>query len=177
MSRSDDAFERPAGESRRPGATPENGSGEEPRSGFAPANRRHAIAAAASALLAVALAVAIAGRGCGAEDETPEGAVRAFVSAARAGDRDAVYDLLGPRTRERLDADARRASDYVGGARRFAPRELLGVGGGADRPAPRDYVLVSREGDTAIVDIVDADGVRSPITVVSVGGRWRVEAP
>jgi len=139
-------------------------------------SRRRAIAAAASALLAVILAAAIAGRGCSAEDETPVGAVRAFVSAARAGDRAAVYDLLGPRTRAYLEQEAVRAGEYVGGSRRFSPSELMTVGAGSlEHPAPRELVLREREGDRAVVDIVDADGVSHPMTVVEVGGHWRVE--
>ncbi len=138
--------------------------------------RRRAIAAAASALLAVALAVAIAGRGCQAEDETPDGAVRAFAAAARAGDRDAVYALLGPRTRAALVERARRATELAGGARRFKPRELVSVGAGSvGRRPPRDFVVRERKGKTAVVDIVDADGTKTPIHVVRVGDQWRVE--
>lgn len=139
-------------------------------------SRRRAIAAGTSALLAVVLAVAIAGRGCGADDETPVGAVKAFVSAAREGDRAAVYELLGPRTRAHLDAQARKATEFVGGSRRFEPTELMSVTSGSlGHPAPRDYVLRERDGDTAIVEIVGADGTRSPTTVVEVDGHWRVE--
>jgi hypothetical protein len=139
-------------------------------------SRRRAIAAGTSALLAVVLAVAIAGRGCSADDETPVGAVRAFVSAARAGDREAVYELLGPRTRAHLEAQAQKATEFVGGSRRFAPTELMSVtSGGIQRSAPRDYELRERDGDTAVVDIVGADGTHNPTTVVKVDGRWRVE--
>src|SRR5690606_37707236 len=70
-----------------------------------PAKRR-ALAAAVTALLAVALAAAVAGRGCSSEDDTPEGAVRAFVAAARAGDHEALFELLGPATRARLERSA-----------------------------------------------------------------------
>lgn len=139
-------------------------------------SRRRAIAAGTSALLAVVLAVAIAGRGCGADDETPVGAVRAFVSAARAGDRAAVYELLGPRTRAHLDARAQTATEYVGGSRRFSPQQLMSVtSGGLELPAPRDYVLLERDGDAAVVEIVAADGTRTPTAVVEVDGHWRVE--
>ncbi len=139
-------------------------------------SRRRVIATGTSALLAVVLAVAIAGRGCGADDETPVGAVRAFVSAARGGDRGAVYELLGPRTRAHLDAQAQKATEYVGGSRRFAPTELMSVTSGSlEHPAPRDYLLRERDGDTAVVEIVGADGTRTPTAVVEVDGHWRVE--
>jgi len=139
-------------------------------------SRRRAIAAGTSALFAVLLAVAIAGRGCSADDETPDGAVRAFVSAARAGDRGAVYELLGPRTRAHLDAQAQKATEHVGGSRRFAPTELMSVtSGGLDRPAPREFVVRERDGDTAVVEIVAVDGARTPMTVVEIDGHWRVE--
>ncbi len=139
-------------------------------------SRRRAIVAGTSALLAVVLAVTIAGRGCGADDETPVGAVRAFVSAARAGDRAAVYELLGPRTRAHLEAQTQKATEYVGGSRRFAPTELMSVtSGDLERPAPRDYLLRERDGETAVVEIVGADGTHTPTTVVEVDGHWRVE--
>ena len=58
--------------------------------------------AVATALTAVALAAALAGRGClaGAEDRTPDGAVRAFAAAAQTGNRDAMFALLALLLRE-----------------------------------------------------------------------------
>jgi len=138
--------------------------------------RGRAIAAAVSALLAMVLAAAIAGRGCGAEDSSPVGAVRAFVTAARAGDRAAVHELLGPRTRAYLEEQAARAGELAGGARRFEPRELMSVGAGTlGQAPPRDIVLRERDGADAVVEIVGAEGTREPIQVVKVNGHWRIE--
>lgn len=137
--------------------------------------RRRALATAVSVLLAAVLAVAMAGRACGAEDDSPVGAVRAFVAAARTGDRDALYELLGPRTRAALDARAARAGQLVGGERRFSPREMIAVSAAADLPPPRDYELVEARDGRAVVAIVDADGERHRVDLVEVDGRWRLE--
>ena len=60
-------------------------------------------------LVAIALLLAACG---GAR--SPDGAVRALAEAAEAGDRDAVYALLGPATRARLATDAERAAQAAG---------------------------------------------------------------
>jgi hypothetical protein len=138
---------------------------------LAGANRR-GVALAATALAAVAVAAAVAGRGCGGADQTPDGAVRAFAAAARAGDRETMLELLGPKTRRWLDEAAASGSRMVGGARGFRPIELIGVGpaSGAARIAVR-----SEEGGVARVEVVDEQGNRSDLEVVEVDGRWRVE--
>jgi len=133
---------------------------------------RRGVALTATALAAVALAAAVAGRGCGGADQTPDGAVRAFAAAARAGDREAMLELLGPDTRAWLAQNAARGSQMVGGARGFHPVDLLGTGpaSGAARIAVR-----SREGGVARVEVVDEQGNRSDLEVVEVDGRWRLE--
>lgn len=139
-------------------------------------SRRRAIAAAASAVLAAALALAIGARGCGSADETPEGAARAFVTAARTGDRAAVFALLGPGTRAYLESEAVRATEIAGGSRRVDPRELVSVTAtGADTPAPKAFRVAERAGDRAIVEVVARDGTAHPLRLVRVDGHWRVE--
>jgi hypothetical protein len=139
--------------------------------------RRRAIAGATSALAAVALAAAVAGRGCSAEDETPTGVVRAFAQAARAGDREAIFELLGPQTRQRLTEAARRATHLVGGSRRFEPLDLISVGRMGERSVPQRFEMRQQGARAATVEAVDVSGNRSSITVVRVEGGWRVELP
>lgn len=134
--------------------------------------RGRGIALAATALAAVALAAAVAGRGCGGEDDTPDGAVRAFAAAARAGNRETMFQLLGPRTRAWLEQASARGGQMVGGSRRYQAVDL--IGSGASRGAARIAVR-SREGGVARVDVVDELGNRSTLEVVEVDGRWRVE--
>lgn len=128
-------------------------------------------------MAAVALAAAMAGKGCRVDDDSPEGVARAFTAAARAGDRDAVFDLLGPETRKRLGEAAKRATALVGGSRRFDPLDLVGVSKPGETAAPQAFELVSRDGDKAVVDIVTADDEHHPLSLVKVGGKWKVEVP
>lgn len=134
--------------------------------------RRRGLAAAVTALAAVALAAAVAGRGCGSEDDTPEGAVRAFAAAARAGDRQTMYELFGPATRRWLAAAAERASQLVGGSRRYQAIDLINAGSMA---GPVHISVRENKDGRARVEIVDEHGNRSTVDVVEVEGRWRVE--
>ena len=138
------------------------------------AGRRGGLAAAVTALAAVALAGAVAGRGCGSEDETPDGAVRAFAAAARAGDRDTMMELFGPETRAWLDGQAERAGQLVGGSRRFDPIELINAGALAGTPAR--IVVREEAGGRARVEVTDETGRRALVDLVEQGGHWRLEA-
>src|SRR5262249_50465159 len=122
----------------RGGVAPERGAGDRrgrrhPRRGegedrpLVLGTKRRLIAAAATVGAAVALALAVSGRGGAVGDGTPAGAARAFVAAARAGDRRAAWELLGPRTRARVEAAAQAATEKVGGARRYGPLDVLDV--------------------------------------------------
>jgi len=133
---------------------------------------RRGVALGATALAAVALAAAVGGRGCGGADRTPDGAVRAFAAAARAGDRETMLELLGPKTRAWLADSAARGGRMVGGSHGWSAVDLIGTGptSGAARIAVR-----SQGGGVARVDVVDEQGNRSDLEVVEVDGRWRVE--
>jgi hypothetical protein len=134
---------------------------------------RRALAAAATALAAVALAAAVAGRGCGPQDDTPVGAVRALDAAARAGDRGAVYALLGPRTRDELARRAARASEL--GERRFSADEMIRLRGGLPVESLTDVEVVRESGGAAVVAVRGKDGSRSAIQLVKARQGWRVE--
>jgi hypothetical protein len=138
--------------------------------------RRSTLAAVASALAAMTLAAAVAGRSCQVARPGPEMTVRDLLQAAQTGDRDLVFELLAPSTRVRLEAEAQRATDLVGAAVRYTPKDLISIGGSETVPAPTDITLVDRRGDRAVVEIVSPAG-RERLGLVLVDGRWRVELP
>jgi hypothetical protein len=133
------------------------------------------MAAAATAAVAMALAAVATGRGCTPLDATPDGAVRAFVSAARSGDRRAVWSLLGPRTRARFEDEAATATRTVGGERRFVALDMLRVGASDTNYVPSGYTVLAHQGDEATVEVSGPGGRKDTVNVVKVGGKWRVE--
>lgn len=139
-------------------------------------SKRRLITLAASALAAVAFAAAVGGRGCTPDDDTPEGAVRALLDAARAGDAETVHELLGPATRDRLAEAARRSTELAGGTKRFTELDLIALG----KPSAETTAVSVRSrrvGDQTVVEIEDAVGQRSTLHVVQVDGHWRIEVP
>ena len=138
-------------------------------------SRRRVIAAVATATVAIALAAVATGRGCTPVDSTPDGAVRAFASAARGGDRKAAWALLGPATRARLEEAAVGATQKVGGTRRYAALDMLEVGASEATYTPTEFHVLARHGNDARVEVVGGGGRRDIVHTVEVGGRWRVE--
>jgi hypothetical protein len=124
----------------------------------------------------MALAAAVAGRSCRVTQPGPEVTVRDVLAAAKAGDRDAVYELLGPATRERLEAEAKHATDLVGGAVRYAAKELISIGSSEGVPDPTDITVIDEGTDRATVELVSPGG-RARLSLVQVDGRWRIELP
>lgn len=141
--------------------------------------RTRVVAAIAAVAVAVTLAAVATGRGCAPVDASPESAARAFVTATRGGDRRAVWVLLGPATKTRLEAEARGATERVGGTRRFAAPEMLMISVGPTTWAPSGYrVLDGGDGETtAHVEVRGASGQRDVLELTRVDGRWRVELP
>jgi hypothetical protein len=144
--------------------------------GLALTSRRSTVAAVASALAAMALAAAVAGRSCRVTQPGPEAAVREMLHAAKTGDRDAVFSLLSPATRTRLDAEAKRATDLVGAATRYTAKDLLSIGSSDGIAAPTDITVLEERGDRASVEVVSPSG-RARIELVKVEGRWRIDLP
>ncbi len=138
--------------------------------------RRSTVAGIGSAVAAIALAVAVAGHSCRVTQPGPDGTVRAMLQAAKAGDRDAVFELLAPATRARLDAEAHHATDLVGGAVRYTAKDLISIGASDGVPDPTDITVVEEQGDRASVLVVSPAG-RSRLELRQVDGRWRVELP
>lgn len=139
-------------------------------------SRRSTLAAVASALAAVALAAAVAGRSCRVTQPGPEAAVRDMIQAAKTGDRNAVFRLLTPATRERLDAEARRATDLVGASQRYTAKDLMSIGSSDGVADPTDITVVEERGDRAIVEVVSPAG-RARVELIKQDGRWRIDLP
>lgn len=138
-------------------------------------SRRSTLAGVASALAAMAVAVAVAGRSCRVDQAGPDIAVRDFVQAAKTGDREMLYALLGPATRARLEIEAKRATDFVGAAVRYTPKDMISIGG-FDTAPQSDITVVEEQGDRAVVYIASTAG-RSRLDLVRVDGLWRLEVP
>ena len=139
-------------------------------------SRRSTVATIASALAAMAIAAAVAGRSCRVSQPGPEVAVRDLLQAVKIGDRDAVFALLAPETRGRLDAAAARATDYVGASIRFTAKDLVGIGNTDGTTAPTDVTVLDERGDRAVVQVISPLG-RSRIDLVRIEGQWRIEIP
>jgi len=139
-------------------------------------SRRSMLAAVASALAAMALAAAVAGRSCRMTRPGPEAAVRDMIQAAKAEDRDAVFDLLTPATRERLAAQARRATDLVGASQRYTAKDLISIGSSEGVPDPTDITVLEDQGDHAVIELVSPAG-RARVELLKIDGRWRIDLP
>lgn len=124
----------------------------------------------------MALATAVAGRSCQVTRPGPEMTVRDLLQAAKTNDRDLVFDLLTPATRVRLEAEAKRATDLVGAAIRYTPKDLISIGASDNVAAPTDITVIEQRGDHAVVEIVSAAG-RSRLQLFRIDGRWRVDLP
>jgi hypothetical protein len=133
---------------------------------------------AAVRALVLALAAVCAGPACGGRDDasSPEAAVHSLISASRAGDRAAVYNRFGPRTRARVDAllsTARR----TGGTRVLRPEDLVTVGWVPPAWEPAGMRLLSHDDQEAEVEVYSAGGDRQAIRTVKEGKTWKVELP
>ncbi len=142
--------------------------------GLALTSRRSTVAAVTSALAAMALAASFAGRSCRVTQPGPEAAVREMLHAAKTGDRDAVFTLLAPATRSRLEVEAKRATDLVGAATRYTAKDLLSIGSSDGIAAPTDITVLEERGDHATVEVVSPTG-RARIELLKIDGRWRIE--
>jgi len=140
-------------------------------------SRRSWIGAVVSVLAAVAVAAAVAGRSCRVSQPGPEVAVRDMLQAAKTGDRDAVFELLAPTTRARLEAEAKRSTDYVGAAIRFSAKDLVSIANTDATAPPADITVIEERGDHAVVLIVYSPAARSLLDLVRVDGQWRIEIP
>jgi hypothetical protein len=129
-------------------------------------------------LVAVLAAGLSAAPGCSTRDEgsSPESAVQLLIASARAGDRAAVYDRFGPRTRARID-DLLAGAHKTGGTRMLRPQDLVTVGWVPPAWEPAGTRTVRRSGDEAEVEVYSAAGDRQIVKLVREGKTWKVELP
>jgi hypothetical protein len=116
--------------------------------------------------------------GCSGRDEggSPEAAVRSLIAAARAGDRAAVYERFGPRTRARVQALLATAH-RTGGSRLPKPEDLVTVGWVPPAWEPTGMRVVRGDDKEAEVEVYSAAGDRQAIRTVKEGKTWKVELP
>lgn len=138
---------------------------------------RTAVSLGAPLLAAVAISVAVSGRGCADDAGSPESAVTRFVDAARQMDGEAMFAMLGPRTRERLSDAALRATDLS--PRRYSGADMIGFNTSLEDLVVDDLAIrvVSRDGDRAEVELRDRRGRAHRLELVQVDGEWRIELP
>ena len=121
----------------------------------------------------MALAAAVAGRGCNRDADGPTEAVRAFLQASAAGDKDAALEMLGPKTQAQLHEAALRATKLVGGEGRYEARDMLQPHNGG--PDAVSVVNMGRDGDQASLSLTDSQGNKSTVITVLIDGQWRLE--
>jgi hypothetical protein len=134
--------------------------------------------AAALALVATLATLATLCLGCAGRDDgsSPEAAVQSLIAAARAGDRLAVYQRFGPRTRARID-DLLASAHRTGATRILRPEDLVTVGWVPPAWEAAGTRLVHRDGDDAEVEVYSGGGDRQSVRVVREAKSWKVELP
>jgi hypothetical protein len=124
------------------------------------------------------LVVALLVIGCSSREraDNPEGAVHLFIAAARSGDRAAVYQRLGPATRERIET-LLTSSQYQGGRNIARPEDFFSVGWAPPAWEPAGVRTVHRNRERAEVEVYSAAGDRHSLTLVREGKEWKIELP
>jgi hypothetical protein len=112
----------------------------------------------------------------GTQARNPEGAVKLFVAAARAGDRAVVYQRLGPRTRARVTA-LQETTRRTGGRLALKQEDFLSVGWAPPAWEPAGTRTLRRDDTTAQVEVYSAAGDRHTVDLVREGQEWKVELP
>jgi hypothetical protein len=136
------------------------------------------VSAGRIALLAALVVLATRAAGCSSRDDgsSPEGAVQSLIAAARAGDRLAVYQRFGPRTRARID-DLLSSARRTGATRILRPEDLVTVGWVPPAWEAAGTRLLRRYGDDAEVEVYSGGGDRQSVRVVREAKSWKVELP
>lgn len=136
------------------------------------------LAALVFAVAGVAILALGGGAGCSSRDDgsSPEAAVRSLVAAARAGDRLAVYQRLGPRTRAHIEGLLTSARK-TGATRILKPEDLVTVGWVPPAWEAAGTRVLARHDEEAEVEVYSAAGDRQSVKTVLENESWRVELP
>jgi len=134
------------------------------------------VTAVVSAAAALAIAVAVYGRGCSADEDSAEAVALQFLVASRAGNSALMYELMTSETQNALEMAARRATELVGGSRRFEAVDMISVAAAAD-PRPPKITEVER-GESRVIFAVEGEPGEPAAQLVLVveDGQWRVDA-
>jgi hypothetical protein len=134
--------------------------------------------AARTRALVLAVVAALSLSACSNHDDgsSPESAVQSLIAAARAGDRQAVYERFGPRTRARID-DLLSSARRTGATRILRPEDLVTVGWVPPAWEAAGTRLLRRDGDDAEVEVYSGNGDRQSVRVVREAKSWKVELP
>jgi hypothetical protein len=116
--------------------------------------------------------------GCSGSDgpESPEGAVRLFIAAARGGDRSSVFLRLGPITRARIE-NLEGTIRPLSGRTHIKPEDFLSVGWAPPSWEPAGTRLLQRTRESAEVEVYSSTGDRHSLSLVREGREWKVELP
>jgi len=116
--------------------------------------------------------------GCSGGDgpESPEGAVRLFVAAARTGDRGSVFQRLGPATRARIEA-LQSTSRRLSGRMMMKSEDFLSVGWAPPAWEPAGTRLLHRDQERAEVEVYSSAGDRHTLSLAREGREWKIELP
>jgi hypothetical protein len=94
----------------------------------------------------------------------------------RAGDRAAVYERFGPRTRAHIN-ELLASAHKTGGTRMLRPQDLVTVGWVPPAWEPAGVRTLHRSGDEAEVEVYSAAGDRQSVRLVREAKTWKVELP
>jgi len=139
-------------------------------------SRRRLVTAVVSAAAALAIAVAVYGRGCSADDDSAEAVALRFLTASRAGNAELMYELMNEETQRALEVAAHKATELVGGSRRFEAVDMISVSAAADPRPPK--ITVSERGDARVIFAVAGEPGEpdASLAMVFEDGQWRVDA-
>jgi hypothetical protein len=131
-----------------------------------------------SAIFVACALVLVAGGACSTRDDgsSPESAVQLLLASVRAGDREAVFNRFGPRTRAHIE-EMLGSAQKTGGTRMLRPQDLVTVGWVPPAWEPAGLRTLSRNGDEAEVEVYSAAGDRQTVRLVREGKTWKVELP
>ncbi len=131
-----------------------------------------------TAIFIACAAVVTAGAACSTRDDgsSPESAVQLLLASVRAGDREAVFNRFGPRTRAHIE-ELLASAHKTGGTRMLRPQDLVTVGWVPPAWEPAGLRTLSRNGDDAEVEVYSAAGDRQTVHLVREGKTWKVELP
>ncbi len=113
---------------------------------------------------------------CQAVGSDPEAVVQKFIAAANTGQNHEVYKLLGPRSQQRL-AELRQSAKRVSGRLALQPEDFLAVGRSPPAWEVAGVRLLRQSQTEASVQVFSTAGDRHALTLVKVGGEWKVELP